>query len=107
MLQNVMVRFGLVFTDIDLRRIYIVCSDTGDMAEIQVDLHGLSRKASERLVNNVIALVPQTHFSLVLIHGYTRGHALKDLFNEQFVHPRVAHTTLHKDNPGRTMLVIT
>jgi len=107
MLEKAQVRLSTVFTEVDMQRIWIMYFEGDDKAEIQVDLHGLSRKASERLVNNLIALFPQSHFSLILIHGYTRGHALKDLFNEQFVHPRVAHTTLHKDNPGRTTLVIT
>ena len=106
MLEKAQVRLSTVFTEVDMQRIWIMYFEGDDKAEIQVDLHGLSRKAAERLVNNLIALFPQSHFSLVLIHGYTRGHALKDLFNEQFAHPRVVHATPHMDNPGRTILEI-
>lgn len=106
MLQNAMVRFELVFPDIDLRRIYIVCSDTSDITEIQVDLHGLSRKEADRLVRNIIALFPNNHFSLVLVHGYRHGEFLKNYFSAEFSCERVQSSLPCSDNPGRTVLFI-
>ena len=106
MLQNAIVRFELVFRDVDLRRIYIVCSDTSDMAEIQVDLHGLSRKEADRLVRNIIALFPNNHFSLVLIHGYRHGESLKKYFSAEFSCERVQSSLPCSYNPGRTVLFI-
>ena len=106
MFENAQLRLGLVFAEEDIQRIWVMYTEGDEKAEVQVDLHGLSCKASERLVNNLIALFPQTHFSLVLVHGYTRGHALKDLFGEQYAHPRVSQTIPHLDNPGRTTLEI-
>lgn len=106
MFEKAQLRLGLVFAEEDMQRVWVMYTEGDEKAEVQVDLHGLGCKASERLVNNVIAMFPQAHFSLVLIHGYNRGHALKDLFNEQFAHPRVVHTIPHTDNPGRTTLEI-
>lgn len=105
-MQNAMLRFELVFPDVDLKRIYIFFSDTNDMAEIQVDLHGLSRKEADRLVRNIIALFPDNHFSLVLIHGYRRGESLKNYFSAEFSCERVQYTFPCSDNPGRTVLSI-
>ena len=104
MKDRVMLSFSCVFSDFELERIYIFYS--AESTEIQVDLHGLSCREAERLVRTIIALIPNDHFSITLIHGFHRGQALKDLFTNTFSNNRVRQTISHSDNPGRTTLII-
>lgn len=108
-MQDFEVRFNFVFSEIDMRRICVKYSSNSnhvDLPEIQVDLHGLTCSEANRFVRNIIALFPNDSFSLILIHGYHHGQAIKTMLSSSFTHSRISTSISNQNNPGRTTYTI-
>ncbi len=76
---------------------------TENWYEITVDLHQLTAKKAQKLLNNIIVL-NRNDCKLRLIHGYHRGTVIKDMIWNNFRNSRIEEKKPVKGNPGQTIL---
>ncbi len=90
----------MIFTKEEMDRI----SESED--GLYLDLHQLTVKQAQRLINNLI-LLDRDGFSLTLIHGYNHGTKIKEMLSNDYTNKRVTNKHGVKNNPGRTVLEVT
>ncbi len=94
----------LILSGEDLERI-TVREIENELACIDVDLHGLTRKPAERLVKNIIN-INRGEFILNVIHGFNHGTVLKEMIMETKWSSRVVERKCPAWNPGQTFLKV-
>ncbi len=92
-------RLSIVFTEDVLSRF------TESKDGFSIDLHGMKRAESKRLLNNTISLI-RHDFTLTVIHGFHNGTVLRDLVRNDFNNNRIVNIVPDKSNAGRTKLTI-
>lgn len=96
--------FQMILSTDDLARIKVTMRKN-NIPKIVADTHGLSCKQAKVFIKNLIC-VCRDAFILVIIHGYNRGTAIKELIRENFDLPRVKNMHSPEYNPGETILQI-
>ncbi len=92
-------KFEFVFSKDDLQRFSIVDG------ELYVDVHGMTCPKAQRFLKNIIALL-RGNVSMYVIHGYTRGCAIKEMLRKTTLSTR-DYQVRHVDwNPGMTRLIV-
>ena len=59
---------------------------------IELDLHGLRAEEAQKKIDQAIKTASQSVYRIKLIHGYHRGHGIRDMIREEYSHglnPRV------------------
>lgn len=92
-------KMEMIFTKEEIERI------TLDKDRISLDLHKLTVKQAQRLVNNLIS-IDRDDFTLTLIHGYHGGTAIKDMLCREFTNPRITDKRPVKNNQGRMVFSV-
>ncbi len=92
-------KMEMIFTKDEIKRI------TMNKDKMFLDLHKLTVRQAQRLVNNVIS-IDRDSFTLTLIHGYHGGTAIKEMLNDQFDNPRVVEKKPVKNNQGRMIFSV-
>lgn len=72
---------------------------------ITVDLHKHTVYAAKQKLQLVIAIAPDDIKEIIVIHGYRRGTALRDMVRNDFEDRRIARKFLSL-NPGITSLIL-
>ena len=73
--------------------------------KIEIDLHGLMRDDAEYRLRHLLTNAGKDVKEVVVIHGYSRGTALRDLVRQDLTHPRIA-AKLPTLNEGNTRLLL-
>ncbi len=73
--------------------------------EVIIDLHGLSCKEADRMIDNIIALNQNNDFTLTTIHGYIHGIDIKKMIIHKY-NSRVIKKMSPANNPGMTILTV-
>ena len=94
-----MKRLELVLSPSDMGRLRVVDE------ELLVDVHGLTCRQAMQLLKNVIALMNGS-LNIDVVHGYNRGHAIKEMLKNDFLSKRVIRTESVAWNPGMTKIVL-
>lgn len=95
-------RINLLFPK-DLSRLTI--HEDGGVS-ILIDVHGLSCHEARRLITNMVNVGCNMAYTLVIIHGFNRGTAIKDMLANDFSLSRVHSNWPDPVNPGVTYLSI-
>lgn len=74
-------------------------------AIIEVDLHGLRTEDAEYRLLHLIDHAGPEITEILVIHGYSRGQALRDMVRETLSHPRIK-SRLKTLNEGQTRLLL-
>ena len=72
---------------------------------ITIDLHKHTVYAAKQKLQLVIAIAPEEIREIVVIHGYRRGTALRDMVRKDFSDTRIARKYISL-NPGITSLIL-
>lgn len=67
-----------------------------------IDLHQLTRKEAEFVLNFRINAMPSSVREIVVIHGYHNGIKLRGYVRNVYTHPRVVQK-IASANPGETI----
>ena len=94
-------RYRMILTSEELGRI----KHAENWCDITVDLHQLTVKQAQKLLNNLIVLNRQD-FQIRAIHGYHRGTAIKEMILNGLSNPRISRIKAVKGNPGQTLLFL-
>ena len=78
----------------------------GESISIRVDVHGLSRPEARRLIINTVNIGCNMAYTLMIIHGFHHGSAIKDMLANDFSLSRVHSNWPDPVNPGVTYLSI-
>lgn len=73
--------------------------------KIEVDLHGLMREDAAYRLSHLLTHAGPDIQEVVVIHGYTRGTALRDMVRKEFTHPRLK-AKLPTLNEGTTRFLL-
>ena len=95
-------RLRMILTDDELSRL-VICDDNPCKISIIADVHGMKCGQARRFINNVINITRQG-FSLVVIHGFHHGTAIKNMLASDFNNDRIILNQADHNNPGRTIL---
>ena len=96
-------RLAFIFSVEELRRINVSVNKKRMM--VVVDVHGLKTYEAKRFINNIINVI-KTEFTLIVIHGYNHGTAIKDMLNGCFSNNHVKEKFGDSSNPGITYLLV-
>ena len=55
---------------------------------VEIDLHGLRAEDAKRKIDQAIRTADPSVYRIKLIHGYHRGHGLKDMIWEEYSYNR-------------------
>ena len=55
---------------------------------IEIDLHGLRAEEAKKKIDQAIKSADKSVYRIKLIHGYHRGHGLKDMIREEYSYGR-------------------
>ena len=72
---------------------------------ITADVHGMKCYEARRFINNIINIV-HTTFQLVIIHGYNRGTAIKEMLTQNFSNDHIFEQFQDPCNQGVTLMLI-
>lgn len=97
-------RMNLILTKEDGKRISYKEDENG--LTITVDVHGCSVKKAEWLIRNIIAVVHQIAFTLLVIHGYVHGTKILEMIRNDFENSRVVTIRRYQVNNGETELAV-
>ena len=96
-----MKRFQVLLSNEDMKRLSISERDG-----FCVDVHGMSCHQTMQFLKNIIAMFNHG-FTMNVIHGYNRGHAIKDMLREdKFRSSKKIKAESVGWNPGMTKLTI-
>lgn len=96
-------RMHMVLTEEDNERIRY--EEDEDGLTVTVDVHGLSARRAQRLINNIIAVI-QYAFTLLVIHGYVHGTKILEMIRNRFENTRTVSIKRYQVNNGETEIVI-
>ncbi len=72
----------------------------------RIDVHGCTQVQARTLIDSRLRRATAATYRLRVVHGYTRGTALRDMIRKTYVkHPKVLRIELGL-NPGETDLVL-
>lgn len=71
-----------------------------------VDFHGLSLDDAFEIINEILNSASDEIGRIMVIHGFHRGHAIKDMIQKNISHVKIKKKTYDKRNPGRTFLYL-
>ena len=97
-------RLRMVLTQSEMNRIIISESRSGKI-RITADVHGMKCYEARRFINNIINIV-RTAFQLVIIHGYNRGTAIKEMLAQNFSNDHIYEQFPDPRNQGVTHMLI-
>lgn len=97
-------RLKMVLTQSEMNRIKISESRSGRIC-ITADVHGMKCYEARRFINNIINIV-RTTFQLVIIHGYNRGTAIKEMLAQNFSNNHIFEQFQDPYNQGVTHMLI-
>ena len=105
--HRAMARLAMILTTAELCRVQIRDGAACEPSVI-VDVHGLKCREARRLINNIINTlsVVIAVFELMVIHGYRRGHAIRDMLAEPFVNAHICMRMYDTRNRGVTWFVV-
>ena len=103
-MYNIFIRFSKVFTKEEMGRI-TGCTNADVGNYIRVDVHGLTKPAAKRFINNIINIIRDA-FGLLIVHGFRHGTVIKEMLRSEFWNPKVSDMYEAPSNPGVTYLVI-
>ena len=95
--------FEMVFTKSLIMRITKLTSNTGEVASIIIDVHGLTCKEAKRFINNVVNIT-RASCIVEVIHGYRHGTRIKDMLWKSYYNPNIRQIVADQSNPGVTYL---
>lgn len=98
-------RLMQILTLDEIRRITIT-EKTGEQVRIVVDVHGMKCYQARRLINNIINAA-RSVFHLLVIHGYHRGTAIKDMLARDFSNIHIVERYVDFYNEGLTHMIVT
>ena len=70
------------------------------------DLHGMRPYEALRFIRNLIASCIGCSFTLVAIHGYRNGTAIKSILHEEPISRRIRGMETPDYNPGITLMTV-
>lgn len=78
------------------------------MTDMMVNVHGMSVMEARRYIRNLILAVSRhvSEFVLLIIHGFHRGHAIRDMLWSSPVCSQVRAICGSRKNPGVTWLMV-
>lgn len=94
-------RFLNIFTAGEMARLSF--TDKDGQLFITADVHGLTCRQAKRFLNNIILLVRKA-FTLVVIHGYVHGTAIKKMILGTPINKRIISKSGLAWNYGVTLL---
>ncbi len=97
-------RFSKVFSEDEMARLQSCTSDEIG-TYIRVDVHGLTKIAAKRFINNIINIVREA-FGLLIVHGFHHGSSIKTMIRTEFKNPKILGMFEAPSNPGVTYLVL-
>ena len=62
---------------------------TKECKRVEIDLHGLTVTAAEDRLTHFLNHLPKNVKEVEVVHGYSRGTALKHMVKEEFFHKRI------------------
>lgn len=73
---------------------------------MEIDLHGRNLDQARVMTLSALSRATPADYRLRVIHGYTRGNAIKEMLLDEFSrHPRVIRIE-RTANPGETVFVL-
>ena len=72
---------------------------------LEVDIHGMLVQDAQRQLEFLLTKADRSVREMVVIHGYSHGHALRDMVRFQLKHPRI-ETKLISLNQGQTRILL-
>lgn len=97
-------RFSMIFTKGQLERISVKYrADKGVL--VFADVHGMTCRQASVFIKNIIN-VARMAFKLVVCHGYTHGHAIKDMLKDSFWNVHIIEEHETPTNPGCTCISV-
>ena len=98
-------KLRFIITEKDLKR--ITFKQTADNNPVVIiDVHGMKCYEAKRFINNLVNLLLQTDFQLIVIHGYKHGTAIKDMLATNYDNNRVYKQHIDPNNLGVTHMYI-
>ena len=97
-------RLKMILTPEEIGRLKITESNS-DHIKIIADVHGMKCYQARRFINNIINIV-RTAFQLVIIHGYNRGTAIKEMLAQNFSNDHIYEQFPDPRNQGVTHMLI-
>jgi len=102
--EQIMTKLSFIMWGEDLNRFAVTVNEDGEIV-IRVDLHHLTKKVAEKVLQSIIS-VNRFPFTLDVIHGYNHGTVLLEMIRNEFSHQRIQRIYSNSYNPGETYLVI-
>lgn len=93
-----------IFTEEEMSRLSFI-DDADSTVRITADVHGMKCSQARRFINNIINAIRQK-CSLVIIHGYNHGTAIKDMLATDFSNSHVQNKYQDPYNKGITHVVL-
>ena len=101
--EIIQTRLETILTKNDMIRIMI--TNGNQEITITVDVHGLKCQQAKKLIRNIINIA-STSFSLVIIHGYNHGTAIKNMLSDNFANSHITSRYIDPFNQGVTHMQI-
>ncbi len=101
--QQIIDRLHMIYTDEYIGRLRIAVSK--GHVSITADVHGLTVKEARRFINNIITIL-DIPLTLIIIHGYRHGHAIKEMIMDNFTNSKVICKIPDPVNKGVTNLAV-
>ena len=73
---------------------------------VRIDLHGLTKEETIRVIDRAIASAGPATYHLQLIHGYRRGTGLRSVIQDWYRYDPKVKRIMPGENPGVTVLVL-
>ena len=73
---------------------------------VRIDLHGLTKEETIRVIDRAIACAGPATYHLQLIHGYHRGTGLRSAIRDWYRYDPKVKRIMPGENPGVTVLVL-
>ena len=73
---------------------------------VKLDLHGMNLTEAEKAVDKAISVAGPGTYQIMVIHGFNRGSALKNMICEEFRYDKRIKRIMPGDNQGVTILVL-
>ncbi len=101
MFRNLDMIYGAEITE----RVEWITNDNGEIV-VRADLHRMTRREAKQFIKNMIALLHKNPFTLILIHGYNHGTALKEMLYGEHISDRILSISSPVWNPGESFLSV-
>lgn len=96
-------KLRFIFTEEELKRVKFE-----DDGSITINVHGLSKKGMQRVLQNISALVlPGQNMIIKVIHGFNHGTTLKDCIEKgEAINRKYTWSRAYESNPGVSVIEI-